>query len=483
MSVMEATNQAGPEVGIVMAGVSPHPPIIVPEVGGAEAERAADTSRALRKLARRVKAVRPETVIIISPHAPVFRDATAILGEPRLEGSFSAFGAGQVKLTRENDLELVQFIEEEIARMGGQMTVRLDRGTAARYGTTASLDHGVLVPLYYLDKEGVQSKLVAMAMAFLPQEELYALGRAIAAAARKSGKRVVLIASGDLSHRLLPEAPAGYDPEAKRFDQAVAAAIRKGDVDDLLGIDPDLVERAGECGYRPLIMLFGAFDGRKVEPEVLSYEGPFGVGYLVASLAPGDADAGRAVGDQLFERRAAKLKERRAGMHPLVALARETLESYVRTGKKPKVPDDVGKWLGQRAGVFVSLHKHGELRGCIGTIEPTTASVADEVIQNAVSAGTQDPRFDPVEPEELDELDYSVDVLGAAEPISGLEELDPERYGVIVQKGGRSGLLLPHLEGIHSAEQQVSIAKQKAGISPHEKDVRLFRFEVVRFHW
>lgn len=464
-----------------MAGVSPHPPIIVPEVGGAEVERAANTRKALQELARRVKAAEPETIVIISPHAPVFRDATAILGEPRLEGSFSAFGAGQVKLSRENDLALVELIEREADRLG-QATVRLDRGTAARYGTTDKLDHGVLVPLYYLDEQGVRSKLLAMAMAFLPHEELYAFGQGIARAARASGKRVVLIASGDLSHRLLPEAPAGYDPEARRFDQAVEAALKKGDVDDLLGIDPDLVERAGECGYRPLVMLFGALDGRRVRPDVLSYEGPFGVGYLVASLDLVGEDAGRSPGKRLFERRAARLNERRSKQHPLVRLARETLEAHLQGGPRPAVPAGAEPWTKERAGAFVTLKKHGQLRGCIGTIEPTTASVVQEIMQNAVSAGFHDPRFDPVEERELDDLDYSVDVLRPAEPISGLDQLDPERFGVIVQKGGRSGLLLPHLEGIRSAEEQVAIAKQKAGISPHEKDVRLFRFEVERFH-
>ncbi|HEY3314807.1 MAG TPA: AmmeMemoRadiSam system protein A [Bacillota bacterium] len=469
--------------GIVMAGLSPHPPIIVPEVGQGEVARARRTREALQELARRVKAARPDTVIIISPHAPVFRDATAILAEPKLEGSFSSFGAGKVAISRENDLDLVALIEQE-ARKLGQHTVRIDRRTAGDYGISEKLDHGVLVPLYYLDEQGVDAKLVAMAMAYLPYEELFAFGQGIARAARESGRRVVLIASGDLSHRLLPEAPAGYDPEAKRFDQAVEEAVEKGDVERLLGIDADLIERAGECGYRPIVMLFGALDGRRLTPEVLSYEGPFGVGYMVASFAPGARDEARAIGRGLFDRRGARLEERRQKQHPLVRMARETLEGYVRDGRRPAGPSgaDLEPWTKERAGAFVSLHKHGELRGCIGTTEPTTASVVEEIAQNAISAGTHDPRFDPVEPKDLDDLEYSVDVLKPAEPISGLDELDPERYGVIVQKGGRSGLLLPHLEGIHSAEEQVRIARQKAGIAPSERDVLLFRFEVERFH-
>ncbi|HHZ00152.1 MAG TPA: AmmeMemoRadiSam system protein A, partial [Tissierellia bacterium] len=127
----------------------------------------------------------------------------------------------------------------------------------------------------------------------------------------------------------------------------------------------------------------------------------------------------------------------------------------------------------------VSLKLDGSLRGCIGTISPTTSSIADEIIRNAISAGTEDPRFPPVTEEELSRLEYSVDVLGKAEKIESLDDLDPVRYGVIVTKGHRRGLLLPNLEGINTVEEQVSIALRKAGIYPHE-DYRLERFEVVR---
>jgi len=135
--------------------------------------------------------------------------------------------------------------------------------------------------------------------------------------------------------------------------------------------------------------------------------------------------------------------------------------------------------VSNRAGVFVSLKLDGSLRGCIGTISPTTASIADEIIRNAISAGTEDPRFPPVSEDELPRLIYSVDVLGEAEKIESLDELDPVRYGVIVTKGHRRGLLLPNLEGVDTAEEQVSIALRKAGISPNE-NYQLERFEVVR---
>ena len=168
--------------------------------------------------------------------------------------------------------------------------------------------------------------------------------------------------------------------------------------------------------------------------------------------------------------------------HPLVQLARATIEAYVREGRvlRPEeAPAPVG---GNPAGVFVTLRRHsnGDLRGCIGTIEATTACVADEIVENAVSAGTRDPRFDEVEEDELPELVYSVDVLSPAEPVDSADELDPKRYGVIVTCGHRRGLLLPNLEGVDTVERQLEIAMQKGGISAGER-YTLQRFEVVRY--
>ena len=167
--------------------------------------------------------------------------------------------------------------------------------------------------------------------------------------------------------------------------------------------------------------------------------------------------------------------------HPLVELARKTIDTYVREGKRIAPPPDLSPEMQQRAGAFVSLHAHGELRGCIGTIEPTQPNLALEIIHNAIMAATQDPRFPPVSPSELPALEISVDVLSTPEPVSSLAELDPKQYGVIVQSGFRRGLLLPDLEGVDTIECQVDIARRKAGIGPHEP-VRLYRFRVKRYH-
>jgi len=168
-----------------------------------------------------------------------------------------------------------------------------------------------------------------------------------------------------------------------------------------------------------------------------------------------------------------------SGLHPIAKLAKETVESYIRKGKTPKLRKLTPE-MRERAGVFVSLHKHGQLRGCIGTFEPAKKNVAEEIIANAINSSTGDPRFPPVTESELDDLEYSVDILTKPEPVTDISQLDPERYGVIVESGWKRGLLLPDLEGVDNVEEQIAICRLKAGISASEP-IRLYRFEVKRF--
>jgi AmmeMemoRadiSam system protein A len=167
-------------------------------------------------------------------------------------------------------------------------------------------------------------------------------------------------------------------------------------------------------------------------------------------------------------------------MHPITELAKETIETYVKSGKRLTTPKNLTPEMKQQAGVFVSVHKLGDLRGCIGTFEPQQKNVAEEVITNAISSATQDPRFNPIEEDELKDLDYSVDILTKPEPVEDKSQLDPKKYGVIVQAGWRRGLLLPDLEGVDSADYQIDICRQKGGIGPDEP-VKLYRFEVKRY--
>jgi len=463
---------------VVFGGICPHPPIMVPEVGRERAGEVLSSQQAMLELGRRVKNSGADALVMISPHAPVFRDAVAINVQPRLKGSLREFGAASVSFDLENFLELAGEIAGQAGAMG-ITTVQLNEKLTRRYQAGLELDHGFMVPLSFILRAVVKLPLVAVSMGFMPYERLYAFGVAVQKAADQLNKNVAVLASGDLSHRLTKDAPAGYDPRGAEFDREMVALVKRGDIEGILRLDEELVERAGECGLRPIIMMFGALDGFNLQVDVLSYEGPFGVGYLVAALTPREPSPGRILLEKLQAQQKVNLDERKSKESYLVRLARRTLERYYATGKIEAPTEEIPAQYLKQAGTFVSLKKHGQLRGCIGTILPQYKNVIEEVVHNAISAATRDPRFAPVRKEELAELTISVDVLSEPEPAKGLSELDPRKYGVVVRSGGRSGVLLPDLEGINTAAEQVAIAMQKAGINPGEP-VELYRFTVER---
>jgi len=459
-----AHRESGRRTGVVLGSLTPHPPLIIPEVGGSSLARVRRTVESMKRWAELVSDLGPESIVVISPHGPVVGHAVAVTGAGSLRGDFAPFGAPAVEIHWSGDVELADAVLE-VSSDGGVPAVRVP-GTGS--GRGEMLDHGTAVPLYYLGKAGVSAAVVPVAMAFLDYATLWRFGEVLAEAASRVGRRCVVIASGDLSHRLLPSAPAGYDPAGREFDEWVVGALRRGAYREIIRPDEDLVERAGECGLRPLVMMLGAV-GSEAESEVLSYEGPFGVGYAVATFEPRTRGSGE-MRDEECEQ----------AQDPYVKMAMETVRAFVTQGMVPDPPDPPPEGFARRAGAFVTLRKRGRLRGCIGTPEPTRRNLAEEIVHNAVSSASRDPRFPPVRPDELDELECSVDVLSPPERISGEDELDPSRYGVIIRKGYRSGLLLPDLEGIDTVRDQLRIVRQKAGIGPEEKGVELYRFVVER---
>jgi MEMO1 family protein len=472
----------------VYAALVPHPPIVIPEVGGEEVSRVRATHAAMEQMAAELVAARPDAVVIISPHGPVFRDAIAVHMLPSIQGDLREFRAPEVTFEANIDRHLGNLVVAA-ARRAGLPAAPVTPEWSGEWGADR-LDHGTMVPLYFLVRAGYRGAIVPIAMGLLPPVQLYAFGQALQAAIDESGSRIAVLASGDLSHRLTPDAPAGYNPEAHQFDREVVEALGRGDLGHLFRMDPDQCESAGECGLRPLMMLAGALDGLSVKPQVMSYEGPFGVGYAVVPMRPGMPDPDRRLGPVLEAARQERSAQRRARSHPIVNLARAALEHYVKTnleidfsagapheGTAPwQLPED----LPESAGVFVSLKMDGELRGCMGTTGPTEPTLALEVVRNAIMAGTRDPRFSPVEEEELPYVDYSVDVLGEPVPCSRTE-LDPRTYGVIVEKSEHRGLLLPDLPGVDTVEEQVEIACRKAGLSARDPGLKLYRFRVDRY--
>lgn len=460
-------------MSILGAVALPHPPVILPEVGRGREREIRRTSEACRAAAKRVAAWEPDVLIVCSPHAVCYSDYFHIAPGKGGSGDMSAFGAPRARLEVKYDVET----REEIIRLAKREG--LDAGTLGE--RDPNLDHGALVPLYFLREEGALRPVVRLSPSEFSPSENYRLGRCAAAAAENLGRRAVFVASGDLSHKLREDGPYGFAPEGPVFDEKVTAAEADGDFLRFLTLESGFCERAAECGLRPLQIMAGALDGLAVKSELLSYEGPFGVGYAVAVFTVVGNDEKRRFAERYEEEERKRTREKRDAEDAWTRLARLSLETYVRTGKRlARLPEGLPSELTDgTAGVFVSLRKGGRLRGCIGTTGPTQPNVALEIVENAVSAGTRDPRFPPTRPDELDALEYGVDVLGPLEPVSGPEYLDVKRYGVVVSLGSRRGLLLPDLDGVDSVEKQIEIARKKGGIGPDEPYV-LERFEVKR---
>src|SRR5215213_9848373 len=432
---------------LVFSGIAPHPPIMVPEVGRESIAGVADSIDAMSELTKRLIESGAESVILISPHAPLEADSFVAYEGPQVVGDFAHFNAPGTYFTIQVDEELLSAIKEATASEQYEVTTLHEQ----------DLDHGTAVPLYFLLRNGWRGKVVTLGYSFLSDDDHLRFGSCIRKAIDQVGRRVAFIASGDLSHRLKPQAPAGYNPDAHVFDEQVVEALRSNDLQRIVNIDFNLRRLAGECGYRSMLVAIGASSELPLSCEVLSYEAPFGVGYLVAQIT-----------NQSIESDTNEIS--------LPALAREAVETFVRSGQILP-PTSIGEFLSSRAPCFVSLKTlNGELRGCIGTIEP-----AKDTIANEISAATNDPRFDPVRPEELSNLRYSVDVLFPPEE-TVMEDLDPSVFGVIGEdeSGTRRGLLLPDIPGISNAEQQVEIAARKAGLGRGER-VRLYRFRVERY--
>jgi AmmeMemoRadiSam system protein A len=320
---------------------------------------------------------------------------------------------------------------------------------------------------------------------------------------------------------LKPGAPSGYSPDGAVFDKALVASLRAGDPAPLFALSPETRKNAGECGFRPSLALLRL---TRSPLRVLSYEGPFGVGYCNAFWQPGMADRPAPSGDSPSAPGGLRVKPRlnvrmspgrpkdapagadaaRPGSvrvspvrqktapagadaaHPYARLARQTVAAHLRGNAPPSVAEvgalspDATLWA-PRKGCFVSIKTdNGSLRGCIGTFLPTQPGLAAEIMINAVAAATRDPRFPPMRPEELDKVQFSVDVLSAPEPVREGMELNPAVYGVIVSKGGRRGLLLPDLPGVATVEKQLSIAAAKGGIDNLE-GAQISRFTVDRY--
>ena len=458
-------------MSIVAAYALPHPPLLLPEVGQGEERKLQLTQNAYERAMKEAAELAPETVIVVSPHTVMYADYFHIAPGEMASGDFAAFGAPDLRVMADYD----EPFAKELAKAASA------EGIAAGGvgGRGAALDHGVMVPLSFLEAHTADFRLVRVGVSGLSPKEHYVFGRCIARVAEELGRRAVFFASGDLSHRLTPDAPRGFAPEGPRFDKACMKYLEEGDFLKLLRMEAALYQPATECALRGLWMLAGVLDARALKIKKLSYQGTTGVGYGLVSFKVTREDPRRSFVEryEMLERRARE--ERRAAEDDYVRLARRAMETIVRTGKLPPVPAELPEEMMGRAGVYVTLTRDGTPRGTYGTFEPSAKSIADEITRNAAHAARNDTHIAPVTEEELDALDITVDVLSEPELVGSADALDPKTYGIIAESRGRKGVMLPAAPGIETAEEQLRAARKKAGI-PEDAAIRIWRFTSER---
>ena len=431
------------------SALMPHPPVLIHEVGRGRENEAIKTLQGIEALTSKLE--KPELLLVLSPHQPYAINALFVNTANSYHGSFAMFGVPGVKIYATASSEAIKNLCDYLAK--SQIEVY------TRTFNDLSEDQGSMVPLYFLKKAwGELPPMIIASPIGLTPEKAFAMGKALSNF--QSDKKLALLASGDLSHRLTQDAPAGYEPEyAPVFEAAIEKALNDNSPEPVYKLDTRTKERAGECGLRSVMIMLGLSSGNKI--KMFSHEWPFGVGYCTALC---------------------ELRKNQNQPAP-VQLARETVTRLLNNSPLPDNGNEITEsslWK-ERKACFVSIKTtSGALRGCIGTLSPVNESLDREIIMNAISASTHDPRFPAMTKDELSNVVFSVDVLSEAEPIESINQLDPKKFGVIVSKGYRRGVLLPDLEGVDSAEQQVQIAAMKAGLYDLD-DIKLERFTVTRY--
>ena len=408
------------------------------------------------------KAIKEDIIGLISPHAGYIYSgsvAGAAISRIKFKDTFIIMGPNHTGLGKPFSI----MTEGNWQTPLGDIKIDSELGkrilVSSRYleedHNAHRFEHSVEVQLPFLQYFNDSFKLVPIVLSHASGAIYKEIGREIATAVRELKREVVIIASSDMTH---------YEPQesANRKDKYAIEAILNLNEDELLRRIEEL--NITMCGYAPAVSLIAAAKE---------------LGANKAELAKYQT-SGDTSGDYSSVVGYAGVIIKAAEMSPLVRLAKEAVETYVKEDSIIPPPDRLTPEMKKQAGTFVSLHKLGQLRGCIGTLEPTQENVAQEVIFNAISSATRDPRFPPVTAKELEDLEYSVDVLTEPKLVKDKGKLNPKKHGIIVESGSRKGLLLPDLDGVDTVEQQINICRKKAGIYP-EEPIELYKFEVKRY--
>ena len=477
-------------MSIIKSYILPHPPLIIEEIGKGKEEIVNKTIDSYKEVSKEIKKIKPETIVIISPHTTMYSDWFHIISSETITGNLKEYGV-DIEFNEENDLELINTFDEIVKKEKFPAEI-LKKGN--QY-----LDHGEMVPLYFIEKELKKFKVMIIGLSGLPLIKHYELGIYLNKAIEKLNRKVVLIASGDLSHTLKEDGPYGYNKYSPIYEKEIEEIIKDGDFKKLMNYKSSDLEKIGDCGHRSFTIMAGCFNKKDIETIVYSHEDATGVGYLVGKITPLRNNEERDFLKQQLTEEKKRIDSIKEKEDEYIKLARKAIEAAVnnkemeieRENYLDKAKNAIKDYVINTKdgiknypklphyGCFVSITKFNELRGCIGTIIPLYKKIEDEIIENAKQAATQDPRFPKITKDELDYLEIHVDILQKPTEAKSVYELDPKKYGIIVMTNEKKGVLLPNLDGVDDVDTQIEIALHKAGINDKEQYI-IEKFEVER---
>ncbi len=469
-------------MSIISAYHLPHLQVLVPEIGQGKEEKMVKTTDSIKEVANRINEEAPETLLIISSHSDAFEDYFHICKGDGAAVTFEDYGVEGLEIDMKYDLDLIKAISQACTAHG------LEGGTDGEEAET--VDHGTGVPLYFIHPAMKKDyKVVRVSISGLSLLKHYTFGKCIKEAVEKTGRRVTVISSGDMSHRLKEDGPFGYSKDGSVFDTAFCSALQSANFLSLFGFEDEVLDNAIECALRPATIMAGTMDGHFAKAEMVSYEDTYGVGcgvfsYMIEDAEKDVAEPTRQFDVMLMEQIKHQLKENDKNLNEFVRLAKAAVEFYVFNGKEMALDDYKGELSSdltdKRAGVFVTVKIGKGTRACMGSLSATKDSIAEEIIQAASDACHTDPRFIPIEVEELDALSYQVDVLGDFEPIKGLSKINASKHGLCITLGPKTGIVLPGIDGVKDGQDMLKIAMNNSGIKSGD-EYNMYRFNVKRY--
>ncbi|SFB18348.1 Aromatic ring-opening dioxygenase, LigB subunit [Acetitomaculum ruminis DSM 5522] len=466
-------------MSIISTYVLPHAQALIPEISKDRISKFEATTISYNEIAEKIAAIEPETIIIINSHEAVYGDYFHINNKECASGDFSAYGAGNVKFSFDYDTELVKAIEN----------ICLEKDfPAGTEGEDKPLSHGIMVPLYYLNKYiKNEYKVVSISISGLGNSIHYKFGQLINDAVEATGRKAIVIASGDFSHRVKKDSPFGYHKNGALYDGLLTTALRKTDFLNLFGFEDDMVLAATECVLMPITIMAGCLDGKNPVPDFKSYEAPFGIGMCVCGFTIDDFEENdstrrflRILNERILDGVDRKI-ENAPNAIKISMITLQTLLTEDRIIDANELPKEItDPLINDHNGVFVSFKINKRARGSMGSFTVTTSNVVTEIITMTVAAASNDLRFKPITLEELDAISVTVDIIEPLESIQFLNQVNHRKHGLYIEKDGVIGLCLPNAQDFKSSKQMLEIALAEAGFK-EDDDYKMYRFDTMRF--